>query len=238
MTIRPATAIEALYASTDPNLLNHINCIGFTYGNFGFSESNLCTTWESHNSELDTPEFQKQYAQVMQMFTTPDTEFSVFASRKELSRIYQNVSATNHTLRVDHEGYTYLITAFTESPILNIYCFCFKTDRFNENLKNTLELAKYLINQYSLEEFSSLADFTDLTSIAIGYTSIDDNQNQEHSVSLFVNLESPCIERYIDENCVERRAYPSIEDFIVEELVSLDFSTLISFDDDIINSLC
>ena len=51
----------------------------------------------------------------------------------------------------------------------------FHVEDFVPNPERLMEQAKNLINDFCVQEYSSEADFSDLTSVGIGYTTITDN---------------------------------------------------------------
>ena len=84
--------------------------------------------------------------------------------------------------------------------------------------------AKNLLNAYSREEFGSDCDFADLTKIAIGYTTISD---EELPFQAYANLIDHYIELQIDGECVERVNYESLKSFVENGLKGLSFDELI-----------
>jgi len=84
--------------------------------------------------------------------------------------------------------------------------------------------AKNLLNAYSREEFGSDCDFADLTKIAIGYTTISD---EELPFQAYANLIDHYIELQIDGECVERVNYESLKSFVENGLKGLSFDDLI-----------
>ena len=92
----------------------------------------------------------------------------------------------------------------------------------------TLSRAMRLISEFCVREYFDEADFYDMNSIGIGYTTITDN---EIPVQINVDLNSYCLERYLDDVLVDVRAYGSLEELIENELEDLDFASLIWFSD-------
>lgn len=84
--------------------------------------------------------------------------------------------------------------------------------------------AKKLLNAYSREEFGSDCDFADLTKIAIGYTTLGD---EELPFQAYANLIDHYIELQIDGECVEQVNYDSLETFVENGLKGLSFDELI-----------
>ena len=95
-----------------------------------------------------------------------------------------------------------------------------------------LEVAKKLIEDYCAEEYNSESvDFSDLTNIGIGYTTITDD---EIPIQVVVNLVDFKIEKYLADDIVEVSKYDSLHDLIEYELNNLVFDALISVSDDLI----
>ena len=88
-----------------------------------------------------------------------------------------------------------------------------------------LEKAKALIDDYCREEFESEtgADYTDLSSIGIAYTTTEDN---EHEIQSKVDLVNFKVETYVDNLLVRTLAYDTLSELIDNELESLSFSEL------------
>ena len=92
-----------------------------------------------------------------------------------------------------------------------------------EEINAELETAKELIDDYCQNEFGSNADFSDLTAIGIGHTTVTD---EEIPIQAYANLVDFRIERYLHDVLVETRQYESLEALIHGELEELDFDDL------------
>ena len=86
-----------------------------------------------------------------------------------------------------------------------------------------LTLAKSLIDDYCQEEFGSGADFSNLSTIGIGHTTVTD---EEIPIQAYANLKDFSIERYLGEVLIESRQYASLDALIQGELRDLDFDDL------------
>ncbi len=98
-----------------------------------------------------------------------------------------------------------------------------------EAARSSMEHAKDLIDQYCMEEFSTPADFDDMTKIPVGYTTISD---EEIPIEASVNLVDFKIERYLNDWLLDTRQYDSLEALISGELEHLDFNELMDATDD------
>ena len=94
-----------------------------------------------------------------------------------------------------------------------------------------LDMAKKLINMFTLDEYNEPADFNDLSEIGILYTTITDD---EISVQVFIDLEHYSLSRLLGNRLVEKREYDSLHSLIKGELLNLDFADLSFFDDDVV----
>ncbi|MCD7856684.1 MAG: SNF2-related protein, partial [Clostridiales bacterium] len=86
-----------------------------------------------------------------------------------------------------------------------------------------LDRAKELIDEYCLEEFSEGADFTDLTTIGVAFTTLTDD---EIPIQAYVDLVGFKLERYLGEVLFDVRQYDSLEALIAGELEELSFNDL------------
>ena len=86
-----------------------------------------------------------------------------------------------------------------------------------------LELAKKLIDDYCREEFHSGADFSDLSAVGIGHTTITDD---EIPIQAYANLADFRIEKYLGDVLIESRQYESLAALIQGELNDLEFDDL------------
>ncbi len=86
-----------------------------------------------------------------------------------------------------------------------------------------LDRAKELIDEYCLEEFSEGADFTDLTTIGVAFTTLTDD---EIPIQAYVDLVGFKLERYLGETLIDVRQYDSLEALIAGELEDLSFNDL------------
>ena len=86
-----------------------------------------------------------------------------------------------------------------------------------------LELAKKLIDDYCREEFHSGADFSDLSAVGIGHTTVTDD---EVPIQAYANLTDFHIEKYLGDVLIESRPYESLAALIQGELNDLEFDDL------------
>ncbi len=94
-----------------------------------------------------------------------------------------------------------------------------------------LDRAKEFLNQYCQIEWQHDADFDDLSKVAIGYTTLTDNEVQ---IQCYANLVDFRIERYLEDMLYESRQYDSLEDLLFYELEDMTFDDLIAeFDEDV-----
>ena len=93
-----------------------------------------------------------------------------------------------------------------------------------------LNEAKALINRYIAKEFEKENEdtFEDLRKIAIGFTTITDD---EIPTQIYANLVDNSIERYLGQHLIEKRRYSSLRELIDYELSDLSFDNLISYYD-------
>ena len=79
-----------------------------------------------------------------------------------------------------------------------------------------LEKAKRCIEDFCAEEYQSESvDFSDLSNIGIGYTTITDD---EIPIQVVANLRDYRIEKYLDGKLVEVREYGSLQELTETEL--------------------
>jgi hypothetical protein len=95
--------------------------------------------------------------------------------------------------------------------------------------ETSLVHAKRLINEYSLREFESEADFTDLEKVGLAYTETEDEGIPVEAEADLINCR---INRYVNGRLVDRIEYDSLEDMIHAELEYMDFNELVSFTDE------
>lgn len=88
-----------------------------------------------------------------------------------------------------------------------------------------LEHAKDLIDRFCKSEYFSPGEFDDLEKIAIGYTTLTDD---EIPIQVYADLVHFRIERYLDDYPLDRWQYDNLDDFIKNELEVLSFDDLMS----------
>lgn len=94
-----------------------------------------------------------------------------------------------------------------------------------------LDMAKKLINRFTLDEYDEPADFNDLSKIDILYTTITDD---EIPVQVCIDLEHYSLSRFLGNRLVEKREYDSLHSLVKGELLNLDFADLSFFVDDVV----
>ena len=92
-----------------------------------------------------------------------------------------------------------------------------------------MERAKGLISDFCRSEYGSEADFSDLTTIGVAYTTVTDD---EIPIQVNIDLVNFRLERYLDDEHLETRQYSSLQGLIDNELENLDFSDLIYVSDE------
>ena len=95
--------------------------------------------------------------------------------------------------------------------------------------KKALEKAMKCIEAFCAEEYKSeCVDFSDLSHIGIGYTTITDS---EIPIQTVANLRDYKIEKYLDGKLVEVREYDSLQELTENELENLTFEDLMDVSD-------
>ena len=98
-----------------------------------------------------------------------------------------------------------------------------------EEINAELEQAKELIDEFCMQEYEYPADFSNLSKIGIGFTTVTD---EEIPIQIYADLENYKIERYLNDVLIDTREYDSLQKFIEFELERLDFSDLIDYTDE------
>lgn len=104
----------------------------------------------------------------------------------------------------------------------------FKVEDFVPNPERLMEQAKNLINDFCVDEYSSEADFSDLTRVGIAYTTITD---KELEVQVEVDLAHFQIRTLVENQVVRFTEYKSLEDMVEHGLTGLSFDDLVSVPD-------
>ena len=97
-----------------------------------------------------------------------------------------------------------------------------------------LEKAKELINEYSLDEFGSGADFADLGKVPLAYTEdvLDELGGKDVDIQACADLINYKIVTEVDGVAVGIEKYDNMEQFCDYALSCLDFGTLVSLSED------
>ena len=104
---------------------------------------------------------------------------------------------------------------------------------YGQREETLLEKAMRLIDSFSCVQFQTRGDFTDLSCVPIGHTTVTDH---ELPVQVNTDLIAWKVERYISDVLVDLRQYSSLEELVMYELSCLDFDELVSFTDEEIES--
>ena len=87
-----------------------------------------------------------------------------------------------------------------------------------------LKTAKQLINDYCIEEFDAMADFSDLSDVGLAYsTTVDD----EHEIQVSADLNTYCINYAVDGETVHSVSFDSLHE-LNDHFASLYFDAMIS----------
>ena len=101
-----------------------------------------------------------------------------------------------------------------------------------------LENAKNIINDFCLEEYGHEADFSDLSNVEVAYTDWEDEETGiEYAVQVTVDLQEYSIFTSVDGDVVDEQKYDSLEALTKNELDFLDFDSLVSLSDEVIENL-
>lgn len=104
----------------------------------------------------------------------------------------------------------------------------FQVEDFVPNPERLMAQAKNLINDFCVQEYSSEADFSDLTSVGIAYTTITD---KELEIQVEVDLVHFQIKTLVKNQVIRFTEYKSLEDLVEHGLTGLNFDDLISVPD-------
>ena len=97
-----------------------------------------------------------------------------------------------------------------------------------KNQEKELDRAKRLINEYCQKEFSQDANFSDLTSVGLAFTTVGD---AEIETQINANLIDLSIDRYLGGVLIEKWVYDSMRE-MCDVLENLDFNELTDFTDE------
>ena len=107
-------------------------------------------------------------------------------------------------------------------------------EKSRKELKNDYLLkAKELISDFYYTEFEDddgVADDCDLEHVSIAYTTIYDNEDEEHEIQVEADLVNFAMNQYIDNKLFDSYKYDSLEDLVELELRDLIFDTLVEVD--------
>mgnify|MGYP001112612293 CR=1 FL=1 len=104
----------------------------------------------------------------------------------------------------------------------------FRVEDFAPNPERLMAQAKNLINEFCVQEYSSEADFSDLSRVGIAYTTITD---KELEVQIEVDLIHYQIKTLVENQIVRITEYKSLEDMVEHGLTGLSFDDLVSVPD-------
>ena len=97
-----------------------------------------------------------------------------------------------------------------------------------KNQEAELDRAKRLINEYCRKEFGQDANFSDMTSIGLAFTTVGD---ADIETQVNANLDDLSIDRFLDGVLIERWVYDSMRE-MCDVLENLDFNELTDYTDD------
>ena len=101
-----------------------------------------------------------------------------------------------------------------------------------------LKNAKNIINDFCLEEYEHEADFSDLSNVEVAYTDwLDEETGIEYAVQVTVDLQEYSILTSVDGDVVDEQKYDSLEALTKNEFDFLDFDSLVSLSDEVIENL-
>nr|WP_303789391.1 YodL domain-containing protein [Ruminococcus flavefaciens] len=103
--------------------------------------------------------------------------------------------------------------------------------QYERTFANDLEKAQFLINTFCESEYGSEADFSDMHSIGIAYTTLTDN---ELPVQVTADLIDHKITYEFDGEIYSTEQYSGIRDMVNNGLTGLDFDEMVSVPDDVI----
>lgn len=109
---------------------------------------------------------------------------------------------------------------------MDSYIAMFQSDSDKELLKE----AKELISNYCQREFDECVDFTDLTSVGVGYTTTED---ERHQIQVEVDLINYAMYTMLDGEEIQKEQYKDLSQMIEECLKFLSFDELVSLPDSV-----
>ena len=87
-----------------------------------------------------------------------------------------------------------------------------------------LKTAKQLINDYCIEEFDTMADFSDLSDVGLAYSTTEDD---EHEIQVSADLNTYCINYAVDGETVHSVSFDNLHE-LNDHFASLYFDAMIS----------
>lgn len=94
---------------------------------------------------------------------------------------------------------------------------------------NSLDRAKELITEYSLEEFEHEPDFSDMSNVELAYTETEDGK---HTIQVSADLVNFNLNTYVDGSLFKQHKADSLDILIKTQLTGLNFNDLVYLDEE------
>lgn len=153
MNIRIATKTEHLYMYAQSQQLSmQSGLIGHLRADMDSNGEAFLSTWWGFRDSLKTQEFKDEFDSVIASLRTDEAP-NFLKNRTALSKFcYSHLDAliegNSYGVRVDTDNYTYMMRLNPNKGEYNLYCYCYKREWLDRNIKNAEKGIRFIDSNY------------------------------------------------------------------------------------------
>lgn len=150
LNLNPMSKLEQQYSySHNEQVDAATRCLGHLRGDMGSTGNAFFFTWFDHCGELKTQAFKSEFDEVINALRFDKQYHGILSSRSAMSSYcYQHPECSygpdvrEHGVRIDTEGYSYLLRLNPSPGEYNFYCYCYEKEALDRHLSQQKEPTK------------------------------------------------------------------------------------------------
>ncbi len=154
LQLRAATPQERLYTYQQSQQISmQTGFIGYLRADFGRDGKGFYSTWNDFRADLKTEDFKAELDEVINSLRKPG---KLLHSRKDMTSVllsaepgcaFQN-GRKEYGVRVNTEGYAYLLRLTPRENDYNLYCYCYRRDWLDRHMKQAERGIRFIDPDY------------------------------------------------------------------------------------------
>ena len=146
---------EQMYSYTQSmQIMSQTGCIGHLRADMDSNGKGFFSSWDDHRADLKTQDFKDEFDEVINALRFDPAYGDILKDRSSLSKYcYSHPESSfgndrEYGIRLDTEGYAYLMRLNPNKGEYNLYCYCYKRDWLDRHMDEAKRGIRFIDPHY------------------------------------------------------------------------------------------